>query len=152
MWLNRHSSSGTLPSYSAKSFVFISMFVGFWSGFVHFSSMDNTFRRRFGGHAAGNNRICDVSNRSLFGDKLPFLVSVKTDIQAFVFTALDMWPLILCFSCASSTCLASGRPKVLIIGTVVELTSRHRLWIGDIKSSSAPYVNVFPVSTDFAGK
>jgi hypothetical protein len=57
---------------------------------VHFSSMDNTFRRCVGGHAADSNRICDMSNRSLFYDKLPFLVAVKMDIQAVVFTALDV--------------------------------------------------------------
>jgi len=68
--------------------------------------MDNTVRRCVGGHAADSNRICDMSNRSLFYDKPPFLVSVKTNILALVFTALDTWwPLIFCFSCASSTCV-----------------------------------------------
>ena len=63
---------------------------GFEADLCIFLSMDSTFRRFVGGHAADSNRICDMSNRSLFYDKLPFLVSVKTDIQAVVFTALDM--------------------------------------------------------------
>jgi hypothetical protein len=45
-----------------------------------------------------------------------------------------------------------GRAKVVDQWYIVELTSHNYLWIGDIKSSSAPYVDVSPLSTDFAGK
>lgn len=59
---------------------------------------------------------------------------------------------ILLLMCFQHLCVASGRPKLLISDTVAEVTGYHLQWLGDIKLSSAPYVNVSPVSTDFAGK
>jgi hypothetical protein len=52
-----------------------------------------------------NESTISVIDHSFMTHKLPFLVSVKTDIQAIVFTALDMRPLIPCFAYASSTCV-----------------------------------------------
>ena len=107
------------------------------------------FKRCFGGHAADSNRICDMSNRSFLYDLYTAFLSLRDNGHSDFRYVTSHILLLMCFQ---HLCAASGKPKLLIIGTFVELIGLHHLWIGNIKSSSAPYVNFPPFSTDCAGK